>query len=237
MDITIVLIVGGIALAVVFCLFLAIANFAPARFFDIYNQINEIKVYGTYVSDFLNDINQTQFNPLLKVHRIEEQAADAYVRGGFLLLSNDTLSKNSVASFAVLAHELGHALQDRDSKKLKHKSILLRIGMIIGPLMFPSLILGLVFIGIGKNLFYYGIGLTALGVSIFLLALIIRLFTISIEKDASKKAVSLLEDYLDKNQIKQAKKLLKSAKLTYWAKFFQTLLAWTFLARKTSLFN
>ncbi len=232
------LIIGGISLAIGFCLCLAIANFAPERFFDIFQKCNKIKVQSDFTTlQFIENFNENEFDSSLKVHQIDRLAGDAYVRGGDLLLSQTTLNDNGIASFATLAHELGHALQDRDTNKLKVKTILYRIGVIIGPLLFPSLIAGLVLLAFRGNLFYWGIGLLCFGAFIFILAVILKSLTISIEKDASKKALVMLEEYLTKKELKQAKKLLNSAKLTYWANLFQTLLGWTFLTRKSKLFG
>lgn len=233
-----ILVICGIALAVLFCLCLAIANFAPERFMDIYKECNEKQAESDYTpSEIVNIINFKEFGGKLKIERTDRYAGDAYVRGGWLILSDITLQSRGIAAYATLTHELGHALQDRDTKKLKLKSILMRIGMIIGPLLFPALIAGLILIAIGGNLFYWGIGVAAFGGLIFLLAVTLRCITISIEKDASKKAMVMLKDYLNKKDLKIAKKLLNSAKLTYWAVLFRTLLGWTFLTKKPTLFN
>ena len=72
---------------------------------------------------------------------------------------------------------------------------------------------------------------------IFLLALFIKLRTISIEKDASKKAIILLQDYLNEKELKESKKFLNDAKLTYWADFLRIFLWWSGMSRKTKLFN
>ena len=233
MDLTILLVVCVVVIGVIFCLCLAIANFAPERFFEIYKECNEEESYcNISPSDMVKEINEKEFNGSLRMHTIDKLAGDAYVRGGDLLLSTTTLSSTGLASYGVLAHELGHALQDRDSNKLKTKSILTRISKIIGFLMFPSLIAGVILFAIGGNLFYWGIGLIVLGLAIFLLSLVLRLFTISIENDASQKAIMLLQDYFEEKQLIIIKKLLNSAKLTYWASFFRTLLGWTFLTKR-----
>ena len=179
MDLTWLLIVAVILLGVGFCFCLAVANFGLERFFDVFNQYNEEKAYCELsIQDLINEINNREFKGKLRFHKIEQVAGDAYVRGGDMLLSTSTLSSGSIASYAILAHELGHALQDRDGNKLKVKSVLSKLGKVLGLFLFPSLIVGIILFAIGNNLFYWGIGLLSFGVLIFLLALILRLFTI-----------------------------------------------------------
>lgn len=240
MDLTIILIVCVILLAVAFCLCLAIANFAPERFWEIYNQVDKEESY-TDVSplQMVTMFNRDEFKNKLRLHEVEKQGEDGYLRGGDLILSTHTLNSTGIASYATIAHELGHSLQDRDSNKLRVRIALLRINKIIGPFLFPYLIAGTILAVLGANLFVWGIALISAGIVIFLLSLILKLFTISIEKDASKKAIAILQKYLnwDKNQLKLAKKLLNSAKLTYWGSFFQTLLGWTFLTKNKKYYR
>ena len=238
MTLTWVLIICGIALAVLFCLCLAIANYAPERFMDIYKECNEQIADCDYTPrEIVDDMNHNEFGGQLKIERTDKYAGDAYIRGGWLLLSDITMQSRGISAYATLTHELGHAMQDRDGNKLKVRSILMRIGMLIGPLLFPALIAGLILIAIGGSVFYWGIGVAIFGGLIFLLAIVLRILTISIEKDASKKAIKILNQYLNQKDLKIAKKLLNSAKLTYWAVMFRTLLGWTFLTRKPTLFN
>lgn len=238
MNTTLILIICGIVLAVAFCFCLAIANFAPERFFEIYKETNKTESYCRLSPlELVNQINKKEFGGKIRLHKIDKLAGDAYVRGGDLLLSQSTLSSTSLASYAVLAHEFGHAMQDRDSNKLKTKSLLNRIGGVIGVFMFPAFIAAIVLIAFGGPLVYWGVGLAVFGGLIFLFSLFMRLMTISIEKEASKNAIGLLEEYFDEKQLKIMKKLLDSAKLTYWAAFFRTLFVWTMFTQKTKLFN
>ena len=86
---------------------------------------------------------------------------------------------------------MGHALQDASSKKLKRMIALRRLGRIMGVLFAPALIAGVVLLILG--MITWAIVLFSVGGGILLLALFIKLFTISVEKDASKKAVLFLQ--------------------------------------------
>ena len=83
------------------------------------------------------------------------------------------------------------------------------------------------------------IGFVLFGVAggIFILALVIKLMTIAIEKDASKKALGFLEMILGDEELRTAKSFLKDAGLTYWADFLRIILGWTGISKKSKLFN
>ena len=68
----------------------------------------------------------------------------------------------------------------------------------------------------------------------FLIGLLAKLSTIKIEKEASENGIKLLQKYanFDENQVKYAKKVLSSAKLTYVASFLKSMLKWTMLVNK-----
>ena len=69
---------------------------------------------------------------------------------------------------------------------------------------------------------------------LFLFGLTVQISTIKVEKEASTKALGLLEKYayMDEYQIKLAKKVLASAALTYVASFLKSVLGWTMLVKK-----
>lgn len=232
---TIWIIIGIVAIAVLFCFLLAIANFSGERFFERYEEIDRIVIEGnSSPMQFVADLNKKHFNDKLNVIQISELASDCYSKGK-LFLSWKTLSKNSIASFTIIAHELGHALQDKEGKKLKNLIALRKIGRFLGMFFVPTIIAGLVLLVL--NILTWAIILLAVGGGIFLLALIIKLLTISLEKDASEKALDFLKDYLAEGELKIAKKFANDAKLTYWADFLRILLWWTALSKKSKLFN
>lgn len=232
---TVWIIVGVIAFAVLLCFLLAVANFSGERFFERFEEVNKIEVRGNHMPlKFVDDVNKNTFEGKLQVVQISGIATDAYSKGK-LFLSTNTIGVNSIASYTIIAHEMGHALQDKKGKKLKHMIALRRFGKFLGMLFAPSLIAGLVLLPF--SYFTWAFVLFGLAGFILLLSLFVKLRTISIEKDASAKAVSFLNEYLTDNEMKIAKKFLKDAKLTYWADFLRTLLWWTGMSRKSKLFN
>lgn len=203
---------------------------------DEYRQMNKIPAETNFSPvDFINFIHQKYFQSKLEIVQISNIAGDAYSKKK-LFLSGDTLNKKSLASFTVIAHEMGHALQDEQGKKLKRFNFLRKLGKALGTFLFPCLIGGLILL-LFEHLFTIGIGLIIFSILIFLLALIIKIATISIEKDASDKAIDFLNEVLDEYQVKKCKKLLMDARLTYWGEFLRIILFWTGVSKKGKLFN
>lgn len=236
MSITWIIIISVIAFAVLICFLLAVANFSYERFMTRYKELDQVYIKSNLMPyDFVNVINKKYFSGKLQIVQISAVAGDAYGRGK-LFLSTSTLSKNSVASFTIIAHEIGHAKQDKEGNKLKRLSFMRKFGRFIGFFMTPLLIVGAVMLFI-DNLRTIGYVLLGSAGLIFILALLLKLITISIEKDASQKAIEFLEEILDEIEMKRAKRFLKDARLTYWADFLKIALFWTALSKKTKLFN
>lgn len=226
-----------VAVLLLLCFLLAVANFSGERFMERYHEMNK-KYSNNDISpiDFISKLNYKHFDGKLQIVQISGIANDAYSKGK-LFLSTDTLRNPSLASFTIIAHEVGHALQDKTGKKLKTLSLLRRLGRFLGFLMLPSIIAGVILMLFGDKLFYWGIGLVAVGILIFILALFVKLRTISIEKDASKNALNFLKETFDEDVVKECKAFLNDARLTYWAEFLRLCLGWTAMSKKTKLFN
>ncbi len=236
MSSTWIIIIAIILVAVLICFLLAVANFAYDRFLQKYKELDKVPLSsGLKAIDLINIINNEVFLNKLEIFQISQYAGDAYSKGK-LFLSTRTINNNSLASITIIAHELGHAKQDKESKKLKWLKILRYIGKILGLLMPLFIVAGIIMLFFGEQIFTKGLIMLAIAGGIFLLALFNKLFTISIEKDASKKAVIMLKDFLTEEELKKSKKFLKDARLTYWADFLRVILGWTALSRKTNLF-
>lgn len=238
MQIEYIFIILGVVVILGLCMCLAIANFGYERFYDKLLELSKVKIADSTLGtlEYVKLINDTLFNSRLQIHFIQGMTGDAYAKGN-IFLSENTVNSNSLASFAVISHELGHALQDKEGRKLKRLIALTKIIRVFGILFWPLLIAGAVLFFIGGYLRVIGyILLAAAGISI-ILAFLLKLINISIEKDASKKALVLLKEVLNDKEMKQAKKLLNYAKMTYWALFLRSLFGWTLLTRKGKLFD
>lgn len=125
--------------------------------------------------------------------------------------------QNSVASVAVVAHELGHAMQDKENYgPLKLRGAIVpavQLGGWVGPIMF---IVGLMLAS--EPLMWVGI----IG---FGLAALFAIVTLPVEFDASRRALAMLQTnrLLTDQELKGAKKVLDAAALTYVAAAAQAL--------------
>ena len=138
-------------------------------------------------------------------------------RTNTLRLSQGVAQVPSVASLAITAHEIGHALQDHEGyAPLKLRGALVPAVQVSGwvaPILF--------FIGLLINL----TGLAWLGVLLFGMAALFSLITLPVEFNASKRGMQLLQTYqlADGQELKGAKSVLDAAALTYVAALAQSL--------------
>ena len=152
----------------------------------------------------IEPINQVDhYNPLEKKVRISE----------------DKLHKKSITSIAVVAHEIGHAIQDKEN----YKPLLLRQKLIEKTILFQRvgsflLIIGLPSIfAITKSPF-----ITFLAAILIMGCLstnvVIHLITLPVEFDASfKRALPILQKYVPKENMRQCRSVLRAAAFTYLA--------------------
>lgn len=126
-------------------------------------------------------------------------------------LSAGVARQPSVAALAIVAHEIGHALQDHENYgPLKLRSALVpavQLSAWVGPILFLA------------GLFFRIAGLAWLGVLAFGMTAVFALMTLPVEFDASKRGLRLLQTYrlTDGRELQGAKAVLDAAALTYVA--------------------
>ncbi len=134
-------------------------------------------------------------------------------------ISEDKLNKKSITSIAVVAHEIGHAIQDKEN----YKPLLLRQKLIEKTIIFQRvgsflLIIGLPSIfAITKSPF-----ITFLAAILIMGCLstnvVIHLITLPVEFDASfKRALPILQKYVPNENMRQCRSVLRAAAFTYLA--------------------
>jgi hypothetical protein len=138
-------------------------------------------------------------------------------RTNILRISQGVAQQPSIASLAVTAHEIGHALQDHEGyAPLKLRGALVPAvqvsGWVAPILFFAGFLIGLT-------------GLAWLGILLFGMGAIFALVTLPVEFNASKRALALLENYqlAGGQELAGAKAVLDAAALTYVAALAQTL--------------
>lgn len=126
-------------------------------------------------------------------------------------LSKDVYDSSSIAALGVAAHEVGHAMQQReDYPLLSLRTAIVPVVNIGSSLAWPIFLAGLIFSF--KPLQFAGILL-------FSLVLIFALITLPVELNASKRALSLLTDggFIDSGETAGVKSVLTAAAMTYVA--------------------
>jgi len=196
---------------------------APALLLMLFAQF---KVQGTYrkysqVANRLGISGQEAAQRLLRanglhhvqVKGIRGQLSDHYdPRSKELRLSEGVGRGASVAALGIVAHECGHAAQD----KAGYLPLRLRAGLV--PMVNIGGYLGYIFFLIG--LFLQMTGLVWLGVIFFSGGVVFALATLPVELNASKRAMQMLESAgltRGQDELRQAKSVLNAAALTYVA--------------------
>ena len=131
-------------------------------------------------------------------------------------LSAGVARQPSVAALAIVAHEIGHALQDHQNyAPLKLRGAIVpavQVSAWVGPILFML------------GLFLNVTGLAWLGVLAFGLSAVFAIITLPVEFDASRRGLQLLQTYqlTDGRELQGAKSVLDAAALTYVAAAVQT---------------
>jgi len=160
-------------------------------------------------------------NGLDKVHVVETKGllSDHYdPRRKVVRLSTEVFHGDSIASVSVAAHEVGHAIQDKNGYfYMKMRSLL--VPFVNAGTKFGYLA---ILIGFLMNM----IDMINLGIALLLGMLIFQIVTLPVEFNASKRAKEELkgQKLLDSNELDKSSNMLMAAALTYVASVLTTLL-------------
>ncbi|RME47599.1 MAG: zinc metallopeptidase [Chloroflexi bacterium] len=144
-------------------------------------------------------------------------------RGKVLRLSQGVANGRSIASLAIVAHEVGHAVQDKQGyAMLRFRSSLVpaaNLGSTLG-----------IWLAFGGIIFGWS-GLAWLGIALFSAAVVFTLVTLPVELNASSRALEMLKrtNLLSQHDLKGAKSVLSAAALTYVAALAQAVLQLVYL--------
>lgn len=131
---------------------------------------------------------------------------------------SQTSGQNSIASVAVVAHELGHAVQDQQGyTPMRLRAAIVpsvQVGSWAGPLMFLV------------GMFFRSPELLWIGIGLFALTAIFAIVTLPVEFNASRRGLAMLQTsgILATQEIPAAKQVLDAAALTYVAAAAQAVL-------------
>jgi len=148
----------------------------------------------------------------IKIEPIEGRLSDHYdPRQKKLSLSKEIYYGKSIAAQGIVAHEVGHALQDaKNYFPLSLRSNLVPVTNIGSSMAVPLFLIGFIF---------SFPALMDIGIIAFSLAVLFQLVTLPVELDASKRAIGLLvrANIISGSEVVLVKKVLNAAALTYVA--------------------
>ena len=203
------------------------AQFKVSSTFNKYSTVRSINGYtGAQVARILLNAAGLQE---VEIQQVPGRLSDHYdPRAKVLRLSSDVYGSTSVASIGVAAHEVGHAIQDKES----YSALVFRNAIVPVVNFSSSLSWILFFIGI---LLSYST-LVTIGIILFSVVVLFQLVTLPVEFNASSRALKLLEarGILYDKEVEGARKVLSAAALTYVA---ATLMAVLQLVRLIAISN
>ncbi len=224
-------------IAIVFVLLLLIVMSSKTRIFKTYKKYmkvdNKHNLTGkefAFMSKQLLELKDLQFA------LVEDKLADAYSpKYKTLIMSEEVCNTASLASIAIVSHELGHAMQHKEDSGLFFlNQFLVKFTNFTNKFIIPLLICGIL-----SALFKYpndtlGTTLMLISAGLFGLHILNLLFTIPLEYDASRRALRYLKqnNLISNSELSKAKKLLSVAAQTYIANLLDSLFIFNKKKRK-----
>jgi Zn-dependent membrane protease YugP len=201
----------------------------PALIFSMWAQV---RVKGTFAKysevDARKNVTADQVSRALldqfglqniRVERIAGQLTDHYDPQAKVLRLSDAVAGNrSIAAIGVAAHEVGHAIQDKeDYTFLRVRNAIVPVVNIGSAASMPLFLVGLIM---------GWMNLLNIGILLFCGVLVFHLVTLPVEFDASARALKVLSQtgLLASDEIGGARAVLNAAALTYVAALVMTVL-------------
>jgi Zn-dependent membrane protease YugP len=160
----------------------------------------------------------------VRVEGVKGRLGDHYdPRKKVLRLSPAVANTPSVAALGIVAHEVGHAVQDRTGYAfLRFRSSLVPAANVGSTLGYIFVILGLLLVMFGTK---FGMTVIWAGVFLFSLAVIFSLITLPVEFNASNRARQMLRStgMVSTQEYDGASAVLSAAALTYVAATLQAI--------------
>lgn len=210
----------------------------PALILAIYAQSKVSTTYGKY-SQVLSKKGMKAFEMArllldcaelnnVQVIKVSGDLTDYYDdKKKVVALSSKVYDSSSVAALGIAAHEVGHALQFKNNYlPIKIRSAIIPITNISSTLLWPLVMIGLIFNFAAMPGSLIGDICLWSGVIIFGLAALLDLITLPVEYNASRRAVQVLSktEILTEEETVGAKKVLNAAALTYVAALLTSIL-------------
>jgi len=205
-------------------LFALWAQYKVRSTFNKYSQVRNMNnVSGTDVAQILMRNEGLEY---LRVNRVPGDLTDFYNPADKSInLSDGSTRTPSVAAMAIVAHELGHAAQDKEGYVwMRARSSIVGIANIGSNLGVMLFFVGTLFGGVARGT---GLGwnIALLGVLLFAAAVAFTLITLPVELNASNRARQMLmrNGLVSTQEAKGVSAMLNAAALTYVAAAAQSI--------------
>lgn len=153
----------------------------------------------------------------VRIERVSGNLTDHYdPKTNVIRLSENVYDSPSTAAIGVACHEAGHAVQyAQNYAPIKLRAAIIPITNIGSKLAMPLILLGLLFNTLGS----FSYSMIYLGIACFGLSLVFQLVTLPVEFNASRRAMTTIDDagLLTEDEQKGARKTLRAAAMTYVA--------------------
>ncbi len=208
-----------IILGVIILVFLIWLFSARKRIIRVYKKYLRVPSDKGYNGENIAAIAVQRLNLNIKFALVKGDLTDAYShKSKTLYMSEAVKETNSLASVAIISHELGHAMQD------KEKNFFFRLNYVLNVLthftnrfIVPLLIFGLLFKILHWPNEKIGDKLVLVSIILFGMHAFFKLLTIPIEYGASRRALKFLtqNNLISKQEVGKVKHLLGVAAQTY----------------------
>lgn len=235
----IAIIVAIVVLLMFLIVAISISSNSFMKFKQIFEEYQGVKNSSYMTAEqFAEFVRDKKLGGRLGIVSRKGEFSDAYdYVSNTLIMSENRGGDNSISALAVVAHELGHAMQRKtDTKKFRRCKKIRSFVSIGSRLITPLFIAGIVCLFFEGITFYVGAALCVLSVVMFFVLLIYKSRLLAVEKEASNLGLKLLEelDVLEQEEIQIVKEILRAAYMTYVGDFFRAMLSWTGLTKKSA---
>jgi Zn-dependent membrane protease YugP len=192
---------------------LLLAAFAQMKVRSSFAKYSEIRTEKGVSADSVSRILLDRFGlQRVSVERVRGNMTDHYdPRSKVLRLSDSVSGSSSIAAIGVAAHEVGHAIQDKEGYfPLRFRNKCVPLASIGSAAAFPLFLVGLIM---------SAEPLLNIGILLFSGVVLFHVITLPVEFDASSRALKLLASTgaLTQQELGGAKSVLSAAALTYIA--------------------
>lgn len=219
MDLYIVYIVMSIL--IIPCLILG--SFCNARVHSVFERNSKINsrkgITGVELAEKM--LNHAGIDDV-DIAEINGRLSDCYdPKHKVVKLSSAVIRSSSVAALGITAHEIGHAVQDHKNMWLfRFRKIFVPIVNFVSRAFVPLVVVGTL-LSFAFYLPEVGNIICWISAGLYGLSFLFYLITLPLERDASKKALKMLEELgvLENDELYAAKNVLRTALYTYLSAF------------------